>query len=295
MSDNILSFDIQREIIKRVPDVKSLIRFRPFQNNGSRSLTAPSLSLVTAPDPLSHDVSFPHQQLDFSPNVPDLVKQLYNSKVIGSSCGLWCFHGFKNFKPMIVIWNPSIRKSVGIVVPWVLTNSFNKMTDFGFRLCPSTNDPIVVGISKCFWKDKHKVGIFTLSSKTWKMIPTSNVLGESVTFKFSTQLAIDRKHAPRHISISKLNESLVVCGYTAEVYGVWIMGEEGRVMTSFTKLFNINTPYDPPVRKVLGFTMSGELVMETKNHYGEYENDGYGARCGARYDEFWKLTMKLWS
>ncbi|GKE71431.1 reverse transcriptase domain-containing protein [Tanacetum coccineum] len=210
---------------------------------------------------------------------------------------------------MIVIWNPSIRKSVGIVVPWVLTNSFNKMTDFGFRLCPSTNDPIVVGISKCFWKDKHKVGIFTLSSKTWKMIPTSNVPRESVTFQFSTQVAIDRfifwvaydwivgedgishykslilsfdlithefkeVNLPvsipnRDISISKLNESLVVSAYTAEVHGVWIMGEEGGVMTSFTKLFNIKTPYDPPVRKVLGFTMSGELIIEIENHYGE--------------------------
>ncbi|GJW03443.1 reverse transcriptase domain-containing protein [Tanacetum coccineum] len=75
------------------------------------------------------------------------------------------------------------------------------------------------------------------------------------------------------ISISKLNESLVVSAYTNEVdavYGVWMMGEEGGAMTSFTKIFNIKTPDYLSISKVLGFTMSGEPIMETKNVYKEY-------------------------
>ncbi|GJV83270.1 hypothetical protein Tco_1523168 [Tanacetum coccineum] len=71
------------------------------------------------------------------------------------------------------------------------------------------------------------------------------------------------------VSISKLRESLVVSAYTNEVnhgrvYGVWMIGEEGGVMTSFKKLFNIKTPDVSPVSKVLGFTMSGEPIIETE-------------------------------
>nr|GFD03349.1 hypothetical protein [Tanacetum cinerariifolium] len=75
------------------------------------------------------------------------------------------------------------------------------------------------------------------------------------------------------ISISKLNESLVVSAYTDDVnglvHGVWMMGEEGDVMTSFTKLFNIKT-HDESVSRVLGFTMSGEPIMETQEEFTWY-------------------------
>lgn len=158
---------------------------------------------------------------------------------------------------MVVIWNPLIRKSVGIVVPSELSEN---LTRFDFGVCPSTYDPTIVAIYKCLNENKHKVGIFTLRSKTWKMIPSSNVLRESVRLESSTRVAIDRfifwvtyelifgddavspyksfilsfdlityefkevqlsdsivTQAPQDISISKLNESLVVSAYTNEV------------------------------------------------------------------------------
>ncbi|GJZ46686.1 reverse transcriptase domain-containing protein [Tanacetum coccineum] len=205
---------------------------------------------------------------------------------------------------MVVIWNPSIRKYVGIVVPFELRSLFGNFTHFGFRVCPSTYDPTIVGIFRYLTKFKHKVvGIFTLSSNTWKMIPSSNMHGESIELESTTQVAIDRfifwvafdrivnlilsfdlithefkelnlpvsitnQVAPA-ISISELNGSLVVSAYTNEVndgrvYDVCMMGEEGGVMTSFTKLFNIKTPYYSSISKVLGFTMSGEPIIETE-------------------------------
>ncbi|GJZ42420.1 hypothetical protein Tco_0589306 [Tanacetum coccineum] len=136
------------------------------------------------------------------------------------------------------------------------------------------------------------------------------------------------------ISISELNESLVVAEYTSEVngrvYGVWMMGEEGGAMTSFKKIFTINTP-GSVVDKVLGYKKSGEPIVEIKKrnqdftkiivydpcseHINDFgitgeQNDGSSARCGARNDrvleaykgyvelgmtEFWKLTKDLWS
>ncbi|GKD84654.1 F-box protein-like protein, partial [Tanacetum coccineum] len=332
MSDNI-PFDIQMEIIKRVPDVKSLIRFRavskPWKSfiENSKFITGygvrhtqPHRLLLRYTDNVDpYEVKYVSfvddendiltQQQDFAPNVTDLVKQLKYSTVIGSSCGLWCLHGYNSSKTeMVVIWNPSIRKSVGIVVPCELNSTSRKLTHFGFGVCPSTYDPTIVGISRYLTKFKHKVvGIFTLSSNTWKMIPSSNMPCESIKLRSATQVAIDRfifwvafdrivnlilsfdlithefkevnllvsiAKAASDISISKLNESLVVSAYTYEVngqvYGVWMMGEEGGVMTSFTKLFTIKTPDDLYICKVLGFTMSGEPIIETQKDNGEF-------------------------
>nr|GFB86065.1 hypothetical protein [Tanacetum cinerariifolium] len=117
-------------------------------------------------------------------------------------------------------------------------------------------------------RNKWQVGIFTLSCKTWKMIPSSNVLRESIRLMSSTPVAIDR-------FIYWFSQDRIVANYgvLAEkpVYGIWMMGEQGGVMTSFAKLFNIKTPPDDsPVTKVLGFTMSGEPIMETEKDNGEF-------------------------
>ena len=138
MSDNI-PFEIQLEIIKKVPDVKSLLRLRsvskPWKSfidssefiacYGARDTHPHSLLLryEDSVDPYEikyvsfvDDVSFPQQQQDFAPNVSDLIKQLKYSNVIDSSCGLWCLYGYKKeLTKMLVIWNPSIRESIGIV------------------------------------------------------------------------------------------------------------------------------------------------------------------------------------
>nr|GEX90595.1 hypothetical protein [Tanacetum cinerariifolium] len=121
---------------------------------------------------------------------------------MGSSYGLWCLYGYNSSRTeMLVIWNPSIRKSVRIVVPCVLNNTSQEITHFGFGVCPSTYDPTIVVMSGCSKRRfKHnimwQVGIFTLSSKTWKMIPTSNLPRESIRVRSYTQVATDRGKPP---------------------------------------------------------------------------------------------------
>ncbi|GJR48789.1 reverse transcriptase domain-containing protein [Tanacetum coccineum] len=341
MSDNIPPYEIQLEIIKRVYDVKSLIRLRsvskPWKSyiDSSKFIsdydvrdTQPHRLLLRykeAGDPYEFkhisfidDVTFPQHQQDFAPNVPLLVKQLRSLTVIGSSCGLWCLYGVHGYKSsrteMVVIWNPSIRKSVGIVLPCELTYTSEKFNHFGFGVCPLTNDPTIVIMSYCYRslerKDTHswQVQIFTLCSKTWKMIPSSNLPRESYRLGMSTQVTTNRfifwvsydrivgndgvlelknlilsfdlithefkkvnlldnlaNQFPVYFSISKLRESLVVSTteVNKRVYGVWMMGEEGGAMTSFKKIFTINTP-DSVVSKVLGYKKSGDPIMEIK-------------------------------
>lgn len=209
MSDNI-PFEIQLEIIKRVPDVKSLVRFRSVSKQWKSFIDSPEFVAAYG----SRDtnrlllrykktgevkyVSFVDveneilTQQDFAPNGPLLMKQFKYSKVIGSSCGLWGFYGYKTESTdtdMIVIWNPSIRKSVGIVVPCELKTTSGKLNHVGFGVCPSTYDPTIVGMS---FQKMWQVRILTLSSKTWKMIPSSNLPCESIRLRSSTQVAAGR-------------------------------------------------------------------------------------------------------
>ncbi|GJX61694.1 F-box protein-like protein [Tanacetum coccineum] len=320
MSDNI-PFDIQMEIIKRVSDVKSLIRFTSVSKPWKSFIDSPEFIAFyrvrhsqphrlllryennVKPREFKHissvdDVTFPQQQQDFDPNVSDLI---------------------------VFIWNPSIRKSVGIVLPRSLNTLPDHEPSIGFGVCPSTYDPTIVGISYPYWNsenmdtDKWQVQIFTLSSKTWKMISSSNTPCGSIEIRQTTQVAIDRfifwvafgyfdgndgewelknlivsfdlithefkevhlpvcianeGQVPLDISISELNESLVVSAYTNEVndgrvYGVWMMGEEGGVMTSFKKLFTIKIP-DSSTMTLLGFRKSGQPIMETVKEDEEF-------------------------
>ncbi|GKA59044.1 probable galacturonosyltransferase 7 isoform X2 [Tanacetum coccineum] len=93
---------------------------------------------------------------------------------------------------MVVIWNPSIGKSFSIPAPGYL-NDYR--TDYSFGVCPVTKDPTLVKI-------KHRTGtpwhveVFTLSSCVWNVIPSSNILFESIRIDLKThpktQVVIDR-------------------------------------------------------------------------------------------------------
>ncbi|GKB27294.1 reverse transcriptase domain-containing protein [Tanacetum coccineum] len=219
MSDNI-PFEIQMEIIKKVPDVESLIRFR--------SVSKPWKSFIDSRQCIAGynvHLSQPHrlilryidldsfeekylsflddndtftQQHDSPPIVSDLIKQLEKfSEVVGSSHGLWCLFGYHDSgKSILVLWNPSIRKSVGIVVPYDFNMFPYKTTVFGFGVCPVTCDPTIVRISYVDTNDMDSVPwdveFFTLSSKRWEMIPTSSLPRQSTRLKISTQVVIDR-------------------------------------------------------------------------------------------------------
>nr|GEW24757.1 hypothetical protein [Tanacetum cinerariifolium] len=69
---------------------------------------------------------------------------------------------------MAVIWNPAIRKSVGIVFPKAL---YKLQEVVGFGVCPRTSDPKLVKISvvkepSSMWV----VEVFTLSRRVWETV-----------------------------------------------------------------------------------------------------------------------------
>ncbi|GJV81771.1 putative F-box protein [Tanacetum coccineum] len=186
MSD-VVPFEVQMEIVKRVDDVSSLIRFRSVSKEwksfiDSRDFiagygfrhTQPSRFMLRylhyqenhKEDDLldefgeiirtgliwfselekyicfvDNDDGFALQH-DFPPFVvvPDLIQQLKGDKiVVGMSRGLFCMHGLdiNSGRGTIVIWNPSIRKSVGILVPDHVPHTFD-FDNYGFGVCPVT-------------------------------------------------------------------------------------------------------------------------------------------------------------
>ncbi|GJY11810.1 F-box protein-like protein [Tanacetum coccineum] len=132
------------------------------------------------------DDTLAHQQ-ELDPTVPVLIKELNYSIVVGSCNGLFCVYGVNNGRNMVVLWNPSVRKCVGIVVPPV---PYDKLAGFGFGVCPVTNDPMIVRIPWVIDTSKQ-VEFFTLSSGVWNVIPSSNMYRD-LTVISATHVVINR-------------------------------------------------------------------------------------------------------
>nr|GFA75051.1 hypothetical protein [Tanacetum cinerariifolium] len=135
-------------------------------------------------------VTFKVQQQELAPFVMSpLHKQYYFSFAVGASHGLLCmsgFHGCYN-KRMLVIWNPAIGKSFGIAAPII---GFSQ-TRYGFWVCPVTKDPTVVKIVQKHNKPWH-AEVFTLSSRVWNVIPSTNLPHESIILDQKTHVAIHK-------------------------------------------------------------------------------------------------------
>ncbi|GJT68544.1 probable LRR receptor-like serine/threonine-protein kinase isoform X2 [Tanacetum coccineum] len=326
MSDNI-PFEIQMEIIKKVSNVKSLIQFRSVSKQWKSFIDSPDFikgygARHTQPhsrilnykvgyssDPKffclvdDDNETFKVQQQEFAPFVMSpLLKQFSLYEVVGTCHGLMCLYGFhKGYKNrMVVIWNPSIGKSFGIVVP-----SFFSL-EFRFGVCPITRDPTVVNI---LCTDKMKpwhVEVFTLSSGVWNVIPCSKLPRQSIKLNTSTQVVIDRFiywgahentftehgrykknhmvvsfdlvtkefkvvnlpdiltneiYSPMSVSVCKLSGSLVVSAYILAEGALCCGVWVMEHDSSFRKLFNIGASFD----KIFGFRKNGEPIFEIQH------------------------------
>ncbi|GKB27794.1 hypothetical protein Tco_0867195 [Tanacetum coccineum] len=181
--------------------------------------------------------------------------------------------GSIGFIKRAVIWNPSIKKTITIVVP----NDDDDVVDdaddddddddhdlwyyktiVGFGVCPRTSDPKLVKITFNYMYRKeyatipNQVEVFSLSSGSWKR-PSGKLPRKSIQYIYPQ-------------CISKLKESLVVLEKNhASNANVWIMHNG-----SFTHIFTINTPITW-IRDVAGFRKNGEPIIVKKKGLKEKE------------------------
>ncbi|GKE61115.1 probable LRR receptor-like serine/threonine-protein kinase isoform X2 [Tanacetum coccineum] len=323
MSDNI-PFEVQMEIMKWLP-VKPLIQFRSvskpwksvidssdFINGYGARHTQPHSRILRYESCwentseyiylVDDDIeTFKVQQKEFA--VSPLLKRYPASDVVGACHGLLClfaYHlGYDDGR--VVIWNPSIQKSVGIFVLLSLEDTY-----IGFGVCPITRDPTVVNVVWALNKPWH-VEVFTLSSGVWNVIPSSNLPRQSVRLNPRTQAVIDRfiywgahektfandgEVTTNHmvvsfdmitkefkvvglphnltnellrytfVSVSKLRGSLVVYGDINANEALCCGVWMMENDSSFRKLFTIGAH----VSKILGFSKSGETIFVIRTY-----------------------------
>ncbi|XP_071697791.1 putative F-box protein At1g32420 [Rutidosis leptorrhynchoides] len=321
---NHIPFDIQTEIIKRLA-VKPLIRFRSVSKTWKSLINSPKFVATYGIDhiqmrhilvPYYKDYTFMYTSFVdydddtflFDQTIVHVLPREHNSyrcRILGSSHGLFGLvydhtYLYDGVKKMYVIWNPSIRKSIGIDALKPLRYSLNKVY---FGVCPVTRDPKLVTITR-----NWIVQIYTLSSGKWRKISNKlprgtiklhpdYVVTDRIMYWDATDSTTNGRFIvsfdltseefalidiPNYITnhkykILKLRDTLVFLKYlkTAKVdCEVWMMMNNG-VSKTFTKLYNIMTLNPLPNRvrgftipnRVRGFTNSGTPIIETGNHF----------------------------
>ncbi|PWA41546.1 F-box domain-containing protein [Artemisia annua] len=174
MSDNI-PFDIQVDIMNRLP-VKSLMQFRSVSKSwkaaidcndfirryGFHEVDNSSFILTYKLDNMGLLFNVDNN-LGFAPINTDLM--LHTLKPVATSEGVWCFSYVDNV--MIVLWNPSIKRSVGVLVPSYMYQPDSPKMVFGFGVRPDTLDPTILKINYPYygegpWHDSESSRILPL-------------------------------------------------------------------------------------------------------------------------------------
>ncbi|GJW98387.1 RNA-directed DNA polymerase, eukaryota [Tanacetum coccineum] len=188
--------------------------------------------------------TFKLQQQELAPAVVSpLIKQFSISKFVGACHGLVCLFCYNESynKDMVVIWNPSIRKSFGTAV--VSNDDYNL---FGFGVRPDTSDPTVVKIIQTDNKPWN-VEVFTLSSYRfiyWDAYDT--------TFAYDPYMLVSFDLITKEFKLVHLPDSLTYKQRVPVSHD-----------SSFKKLFSIGAPF----KQILGFKESGEPIIETSTNF----------------------------
>ncbi|GKD55561.1 F-box domain containing protein [Tanacetum coccineum] len=314
MSDYI-PFEIQSEIMKRLP-VKSLLQFRSVSKQWKSFIDSSEFIKnyhINHPNPqhqllvrynrvqtytsVIDDNTFPQQK--FPLIAPEPLNLLRSTTILGSVDGLLGFYGFYQDVDletwMVVLWNPSVRKCVGIPIPNVFDDddTLDRYTRIAFGVCPETNDPKLVKINvvttPCIcWE----VQVFTLSSRFWKTVYTgaplrsyalmfehvfidgiiywSTLFGSFIlsfdlkSEKFG-QVSIPERFVRTYgIWVAKANESLGLLEYYKEggtsLCGVWMRKDD--INNPFTKIYTVKVEGKSVFFKVLGFRKNGEVLLQ---------------------------------
>nr|GEX99166.1 hypothetical protein [Tanacetum cinerariifolium] len=252
-----------------------------------------TLNTVPTYTSIIDDNTFPQQK--FPLTAPEPLSLLRYTTILGSVDGLLGFYGFYQDVDletyMAVLWNPSLRKCVGIPIPNVLYSLYG-YTRIGFGVCPRTNDPKIVKINvvkipSICWE----IQVFTLTSRVWKTVFTgahfrsctlmigpvfvdgiiywSTRDGFIVSFdlksdKFGEVSIPERVVRTYALRVMKVNGSLglLECNTEGEmlVCGVW-MRKDG-VNNPFTKIYTVKVEGKSVLFKVLGFRNNGEVIIE---------------------------------
>ncbi|GJT90894.1 putative F-box domain-containing protein [Tanacetum coccineum] len=238
MSDSYIPFEIQEEIMKKLP-LTSLIRFRSV-SKAWKSLI--SFKFIAKLDNVSQP---PHQ---------------FKVTTIWMILIIIIIHSMMKLSPnsTLLPTQPSDRGYETVV---------------GFGVCHFTLDPKIIMIPHCFKKDigfrisrvddiKEVIDgfIYWLASDNFK-IGCDIVISFDLTSEEFREIHLPESIKLNFLSISKLRETLVVLEYNMVIFSeikfhaVWMMDND-----SFTRLYTIKEPATS-LDRILGFRKTGAIII----------------------------------
>nr|GEW88555.1 hypothetical protein [Tanacetum cinerariifolium] len=201
MSDNI-PFDLQFDIMNRIP-VKSLLQFRTVSKQWKFSIdnfdfihkyciherNTCCFSLIFNHDNqgfvYSMDEHLAFRHLDSDLNILSFTP-------VASSKVVWCFAYAEN--SMLLLYNPSIKKSIGILVPNYTCQLDSPKMIFDFGISPVTLEPTLLKINYPLYSGSPwYVLMSTLSSRSWYNLDYDIFPRRSIRIKRLGQAVIDGK------------------------------------------------------------------------------------------------------
>ncbi|GJV93637.1 transposase, MuDR, MULE transposase domain protein [Tanacetum coccineum] len=149
------------DIMNRLP-VKSLLQFRVvskqwkfsidsfdfIRNYGCREINTCCFNLSFRHNSQVYIHSF-DENLAFRNFDSNL--DFFSLRPVASSEGIWCFSFSEN--SFLVLWNPSMKKSVAISVPNYRQQPDSPKMIFGFGICPVTLEPTILKINYPLYTD----------------------------------------------------------------------------------------------------------------------------------------------
>lgn len=200
MSDNI-PLDVQIDILNRVP-LKGILQIRSVSKIWKAIIDSQIFitSYGARPnDECLFNLTFDQGHTGFMTSVAkNLTISLYDSHLnlafmmpLGTSSGLTCFMYGTNM--MAVLWNPSIRKSVCIFIPFYNNQIECSKIAFGFGVRPDTLDPTIVKVSYPVFKTGFwYVSVFSLNTKTWSRVQDFELPRPLIRLKRKSQAVVGR-------------------------------------------------------------------------------------------------------
>ncbi|GKB40117.1 hypothetical protein Tco_0885059 [Tanacetum coccineum] len=186
-------------------------------------------------------------------------------KPIGTCHGIWCFS--YGLSIMATLWNLSIKRSIGILVPNFNSQPESDKILLGFGVRPDTLGPTIINISYPRFKRSSQavVGRLVFWDGHERFVNDDGVWYKNhllvsfdlITHRFQVHDidAIFRDGLTVLMCILTIGNSLIQTGNTFEfdyyLFCGWSLSVDGGSITSFTLLFAIPSPH---FLKLPGFT-----------------------------------------
>ncbi|GJU98810.1 hypothetical protein Tco_1328081 [Tanacetum coccineum] len=176
-----------------------------------------------------------NEDFQFTPLNSNL--QLSCLSPIGASEGLWCFSYGSNM--ITVLWNPSIIKSIGVFIPYFVSQLGVKRLSFGFGVRLHTLDPTLLKISYLYGgHGPWFMNVYTVSTSSWYPVKNHRLPRETVRIrKRSGQAVLGRfiywVGYEKILGTFCVGDIVLLCG--------WDLVVDGASVTSFSMLFSIPT------------------------------------------------------